>query len=60
MAMQDPVLTKPLQSTLRQRDITIFTAFATTDVDQPARAVDVRDLKVGPLLKAQTTGVDRR
>jgi len=42
-----------------QGNITIFPAFTTTDVDKQARTIKMWDLKMGALLQAQTTGVDR-
>jgi len=57
--MRDPILAKQLQRTMWQGNITIFPAFTTTDVDKQARTIKMWDLKMGALLQAQTTGVDR-
>jgi hypothetical protein len=59
IAMSDPILAKQLQSTMWQGNITIFTSLTTTDVDKHARTIDMWDLKMGSLLQAQTTGIDR-
>jgi hypothetical protein len=42
-----------------QGNITIFPAFTTTDVDKHASTIHMWDLKMGALLQAQPTGVDR-
>ena len=57
--MRDPVLAQQCQRAVWQGDIAIFPAFAMTDVDQHASAIDIAHLQMGALLQAQTTGVDR-
>ena len=57
--MCDPLLAQPCQRLLWQRDIPIFPALPATDVDQQTRAINIGHLQMGPLLKPETTGVDR-
>jgi hypothetical protein len=59
MTVRDPILAKPGQRPVRQGDIPIFPALTVTDVDQYTRAIDIGHLQMGPLLKPETTGVDR-
>jgi hypothetical protein len=58
IAMSGPELAKEFESAMRQRDIAIFAAFATTDVEHHSGAVDIRDAKMSTFLKPQSTGVD--
>jgi hypothetical protein len=58
IAMSGPELAKEFESAMRQRDIAIFAAFATTDVEHHSGAVDIRDAKMSTFLKTQSTGVD--
>jgi len=60
VAMMNPILAKQFQSPQWQRDITIFSAFPSPDVNHQARAVDILNLKMSPFLMSQTTGIDHR
>jgi hypothetical protein len=53
-------LAKQFEGPERQRDITIFSAFTIPEMDHHPRAVEIRNLKMGPFLKSQTAGVDCR
>ena len=46
-----PVLAQQLQRSFRQRDVTVFGAFAVADVNHHPGAVDVGDLQMGSFLQ---------
>ena len=56
--MLRPILAQQLQRSFRQRDVTVFGAFAVADVNHHAPAVDVREAQIGSFLQPQPAGVD--
>jgi hypothetical protein len=58
--MSGPVAAQEVKSSLRQRDVAILAAFATTDMNHHPRAIDICDAKVSAFLKSQAAGVDGR
>src|SRR4030095_14706730 len=53
-----PILAQQLQRSFRQRDVTVFCAFAVADVNHQARAVDVGHAQIRSFLPTQAAGVD--
>ena len=60
IAMTNPILAKQFQSPHRQRDIPILSAFPLPEVNHPARAIDILNLKMSSFQEPQTTGINRR
>src|SRR5712671_459117 len=58
-AMDAPMRAQQLQGSRRQRNITIFTAFA-MNAQQHSRTVDIRNLEMRSLRDPQPAGVNRR
>ena len=58
IAMSGPELSKQFESSGRKRDISIFCAFAMSDVNHVASSIDVLNLKMSSLLKSKSAGVN--
>jgi hypothetical protein len=52
-----PVEAKFIQETRREDGVTVFGPFGLLNADHHARAIDVRNLKVGDLTHSQTGGI---
>ena len=59
VTMSDPVASQHLESAPWQWHVTVFGAFAVTDMKEVSCAVQVCDLEVGTFLEAEAAGVDR-
>jgi hypothetical protein len=60
MAMGFPVLPQEVKRALGQGDVAVAMALATADVQEPAWAINVLDLKVQAFAQAQAAGINGR